>query len=163
MIRCVSALILLTACGGAETRRTARDADLQALGDSQAIQIIQETLQENGLAMGTGWEVDVGTSVIPVDVRIGTTTYGIEWVSPQDRANHDDVFPPPDPNGQLRLMGGEIDGTEAQVLVLEQRMYRYDPDLDRVAAGATGAAEVEGRLRRDVLDFVEYLRGQGAI
>lgn len=153
------------ACAGSQPpAEEPTEGELRIISEADAVGIIGETVRGRGATPETGWEVDIAVEdPILVDIRIGGTLYGIEWVSAQDRRAYGDALPDPDPNGQLRILPGAGDDAQAQVLVLDFRSYRYDPDADRVRHGAPGSREAESRLRRDVRDFLEYVRGQGAI
>ena len=161
----LAALTLLTvACGPSPRPRGPTDADLRSFTEAEAQQVIGEELAEAGVSVSAQWPVEVGAqSPFEVDIRLAQSDFGIEWVSPQDRHDHGDRIPEPDPSGQLRIMPGLGDDAAAQVLVLESTSYRYDPDLERVQRGSIGAAETESRLRRDVRDFLQYVRGQGGL
>ncbi len=160
----VPLLVVLCACGGATTRRSATAADLRDISEARANDMIEELFAEMGIPFSTQWNVDDGASEpFEVDFRVGDTLYGVEWVSPQDRVDYGDRIPEPDPTGQLQTLAGHGDDDGVQILVLDHVSYRYDPDRERVQAGATGVREVESRLRRDVRDFIEYVRGEGAL
>lgn len=156
----------LAGCGGSQTAPTAEaaEAELRIISEADAVGIIAETVQQSGIPPESGWNVDVAVEEpLHVDVRLQGTLYGVEWVSAQDRLDYGTAIPEPDPSGQLRILPGHGDDARAQILILDFRTYRYDPDDERVRAGATSAREAESRLRRDVRDFLEYVRGQGAI
>jgi hypothetical protein len=120
--------------------------------------------REAGVPVREGWPVVLGgREPISVDARIGATSFGLEFVDPQDRTDHADVFPEPRADGQLLLIEGRGQDDSARVLVLDHRSYRYDSDLDRVQRGAIGIREAEARLRRDLRDFLEHVRAEGAL
>lgn len=155
--------LLLVACGPAASARPASPADLRSISEARAIELIDQTLSEAGIQPRTGWTIDIGAEhPLDVDVRLANQRFGIEWVTPMDRDAYGEAIPQPDPTGQLRLLPGANADGQAQVLVLDERAYRFDPDLERVEHGATGARDVESRIGRDVRDFIEYVRGQGA-
>jgi hypothetical protein len=158
---------LAGACGPPPRPSRARDSDLRTLGETRALEMIREVTQESSIACGDAWRVDVGESdpeqLFDVDLRLADSAYGVEWVTSQDRADWGRAIPQPDRGGQLRIMPGARDDRSAQILILDERSYRYDPDSDRVRAGSVGPREAEDRLRRDVRDFLEYVRGQGAL
>ena len=162
--RLVLLALLAGACGGVERPRGPTEADLRSIHEAEAVDILTELLSESGVAASIHWEVNVGApEPFQVDLRLAQTSYGIEYVSPQDRHDHGERIPRPDPSGQLRIMPGAGDDAQAQILVLDHSTYRYDPDRERVQRGSTGPAEAEERLRRDLRDFLEYVRGQGAL
>lgn len=147
-------LLSLTAslgCGGAQTSGGNGEAGLRSLVESRALEVIREAATDSGVIVGEGFSADLNDGTIDVDFRLGTT-FGVEWVSAQDRAN-DPSLPQPPAGGQLRIIA-EPGGT--QILILESASYRYDPRRERVQAGATSAADVEARLRRDLRDFLVY-------
>lgn len=152
------------ACGPPPPPRVARGTDLRSLSEARAVELISEVLTDSSLAAEAGWAVGVGMpEALAVDIKLTGTTFGIEWVSAQDRQSFGDVVPEPAPSGQLRILPGDGDDATAQILVLEHATYRYDPDRQRVQHGAVGIREAESRLRRDIRDFLEYARGQGAL
>jgi hypothetical protein len=150
---------LFAACGN--TPPVTHALDLQSLTETRAIELIREVLGEVGLGYERSWPIRIGSGqALQVDVRLTETPFGIEWISPQDRVDHGAALPDPDPDGQLRIVpGGGPDG-QAQVLVLDHRSYRYDPRRENVDRGAPGFRDVESRVRRDLRDFLEYVRGQ---
>ncbi len=155
--------LVLAACGGPTVVPPASPADLRSISEARAIELIGQTLGEASTRPSTGWTIDIGAErPLEVDLRLDNTRFGIEWVTPLDRDAYGDTIPQPDPSGQLRILPGVDNDANAQILVLDERMYRFDPDLERVEHGATGARDVEGRIGRDVRDFIEYVRGQGA-
>lgn len=157
-------ICLACACGGPERRAPASAADLRSITETEGITLIREVMAENGVAAELGWEVNVGaTEPFAVDVRLAQTAFGVEFVSGQDRADHGDRIPHPDPSGQLRIMPGAGDDAQVQILVVDHRTYRYDPDRERVQRGSVGAAEAQDRLRRDLRDYIQYVRDQGAL
>jgi hypothetical protein len=163
--RALAVLALATvACGPPPRAEHVSPADLRDISEARAKEIIAEVAGEVGTALQAAWPVDVGEAEpFPVDFQIASSDYGIEWVSPQDHVDHGETIPEPDPSGQLKIMPGAGNDAGKQVVVLDHRTYRYDPDLERVQRGTTGAREAESRLRRDVRDFLEYVRGQGGI
>jgi hypothetical protein len=134
----------------------------RSLSESRAMELVREVLNESGIVYERRWDVEVGQGAsLPVDVRFSGSDFGIEWVSPQDRIDHGDSIPGPDADGQLRILPGVGANNGAQILVLDHESYRYDPHRQNVDRGATGVREVESRVRRDLRDFLEYVRGQG--
>lgn len=151
-------------CGGSSAPPPATAADLRDLTEARAGDMITEMMAELGIPVSPSWPVDDGHGEsFDADFRIADTVYGIEWVSPQDRLDYGDRIPAPDASGQLQTLAGHGADEGVQLLVLDHMSYRYDPDRERVQHGSTGIREVESRLRRDTRDFVEYIRGQGAL
>lgn len=159
-----STLLFLCACGSAQRPRGPSADELRTIHEQRAFELIQEVLDEAGVRAEHEWQIDIGApEPLDVDVRLGGTEFGIEWVSPQDREDYREAIPPPDPEGLLRILPGAGDDAQAQILVMHERMYRYDPDRERVQRGSTGVHEVEARVRTYVRDYLEYVRGQGAL
>ncbi len=160
---CIAALVFAS-CGPAPRPRGPTEDELRIITETEAQELLREALDSAGVPVQTEWQVDIGGgATLEVDMRLAQSDFGIEWVSPQDRQDHGDRLPHPDPSGQLRILPGAGTDAQAQILVLDHRSYRYDPDRERVQRGSTGAAEAEDRVRRDVRDYLEYVRGQGAL
>ncbi|MFK7998075.1 MAG: hypothetical protein AB8H86_00710 [Polyangiales bacterium] len=140
-----------SACGGAQTSTENTESGVRSLQESRALEVIREAATDSGASVGEGFTAEVSDGPIDVDLRLGST-FGVEWVSAQDRANSP-TLPEPPTGGQLRIIA-EPGG--AQILILESSSYRYDSRRERVQAGATSAADVEARLRRDLRDFLVY-------
>jgi hypothetical protein len=107
-----------------------------------------------------GWRVRLPERAdFEVDLRLGDTRFGVEWVSPADRATLGASLPEPDPSGQLRVVRGEAASEPALILLLDDRSYRL---AQRDAAEPAGEREreLEDRLRRDLHDFIDYAHSQ---
>lgn len=154
---------LALGCGSAPPAPAA-PPELRTLGESRALEIVSEVLSDEGVALGPAWTVRIARDTeIEIDARLARTNFGIEWVSLQDRTDLGDALPRPADNGQLRILPGIESDASVQVLVLEASAYSYTNEREHVQRGVPGAAEAEGRLRRDVRDFLEYVRGQGGL
>lgn len=154
------ALLLASSCGAAPPPR-AVDEETMELGEARALEVIEAKLTAAGVRTASGWEVDIGDeSRLRVDVRLGTGDFGIELVTRQDRVDNA-AIPAPPRTRELQILPGINDDSRAQILLLDERAYGFDPHVEHVQAGATSAQDAEGRLERDVADFIEYVRGQG--
>lgn len=151
----------LLACGGAPAGVASAPGELRTLPEARALAIVREALQEAGSPGGGAFPVEVGAEPIEVDVALSDVDgFGIEWVSASDRMGRADL-PEPLDDGQLRILPGTGEDAAKQILLLDERTYRFHPEREAVQGGATGMAEAELRLRRDVTDFVTYARGIG--
>jgi hypothetical protein len=151
-------------CGPAPLPEPPTEPELREISQARALDEIRGVLEQAGVDYQRGWSIDIdGAQPLEVDFRLSGSKLGIEWVSPQDRADYGDALPTPDPDGQLRVLPGADADANAQVLILDHRTYEYSPDPEDVQRGALGIRAAESRLRRDVRDFLEYCRGQGAI
>lgn len=154
--------IALLACGGPQGGSAGEPGELRTLPEARAIAIVRDALREAGAGAGGAFTIAVGSEPLEVDVALmDIPRFGIEWVSANDRATRDDL-PLPLDDGQLRILPGTGDDAATQILLLDERTYRFSPDREAVQSGAHGMAEVELRLRRDVTDFVTYARGIGS-
>lgn len=166
-VRLCSTLLLLLGGCGPQSRGTAAgpaEAEVRTLSEGRALTLIGEVFAEEGVPLSSGWALTVGQDTpLSVDLRVGSTHYGIEWMSPQDRADLGDAVPGPTDNGQLRLVPGRDGETDAQVWVLEHSRYEFANEREHVQSGVAGAGDAEARLRQDARDFLHYVRGQGAL
>ena len=139
-------------------------ANLRVLDEHRALTIIGEVLAEEAIAVGPAWSVDIAPGAsLEVDYRLGTSSYGIEWISEQDRADLANALPDPASDGQLRIVPGMGENANAQVLLLDHAAYQFANEREAVQGGVPAARETEERLRRDVRDFLHYVRGQGGL
>ena len=161
-------LVSIAGCGPTSSHAAStgpsEPANVRTLDENRALELIAEVLAEESVAPGAAWSSDIGhPEPLAVDLRLASSTYGIEWMSPQDRADFGEAIPEPDPGGQLRIVpgGGADDG--AQILILDHSSYEFANEREHVQRGVPAARESEERLRRDVRDFLHYVRGQGAL
>ena len=150
--------LLLTACGGHRPAVSFETSEFEDLTEGRATEICLEVAADRQLTFETGWVVNLGRgAAVPVDLRVAGTEFGLEWVTAADRSTHGTILPEPATEDQLVLAGGAGEDSEAQVLVLDHRSYRFHPDPDAVQRGATGVREVEARLARDVREFLTHV------
>ncbi len=158
------ASLMAPGCGGATTS-SPTSATERTLSETRALMLISEVLAEQGIPRGPLWVVPIGGGqAIEVDLRLAQSSFGIEWMSPQDRADLGDAVPGPADGDRLRIVPGTGEGHEnSQILILEHSTYDYVNEREHVEAGRAGARETEERLRRDVIDFIHYVQGQGGL
>jgi len=157
-------LFAVAACGPPPAPRTPRASDFRTLSQTRGLELVDEALRDAGVSASAAFPVDIGEGhMLEVDRRLAGGPFAIEWISPQDRENVGDLLPGPAPGGQLRIAPGAGDQANVQILLLEHGTYRYDPDRHRVERGAPSIREAESRVRRDIRDFIEYVRGQGGL
>jgi hypothetical protein len=158
------AAVLAMACNKQPPPAASLPSSHHVLDGSEASIIILETLMGYNIDTHRGWSVDIASEA-PLDVsfRIAATPYGIAWVGPQEVEDHGLALPDPDQTDRLLILPGHGEDADARILILDHRNYRYEQDADRVRGGARGRGEAEGRLRRDVRDFVAHVRAEGAL
>jgi hypothetical protein len=159
--------VALAGCADAQRPRPAYASapELRSLKESDAIALIDELLREARWQPVPSWTVEVPPyAELEVDVRLGDTSFGIEWVSEEDRERYGGLLPAPDPDGQLRLLTGA--GSDPQgrplILVLDHETYRFANQHAQVE-GIHDLHDAEELLRRDLTDFIEYARSQGRL
>ena len=157
LARAVVLTTLACACGSSERRSLDRPKPtLVPMPESRALELIDGWLTESAWIGRPGWVVAISDRAhLEVDLRLGNSNFGIEWVSDEDRDRYGSALPPPAPEGQLRLFHSK-DG--AQVLILDQEVYRSPRErtLDRSMV----LSDAEMRLRRDLMDFIAYVERQ---
>ncbi len=136
------------------------------LTEDQALAAIQEALVRAGVPARRSLPVILpgGAEPVPleVDVHFGVPPFGIEWVTAQERERYGAVLPASSPTSPLRIVAANGAAGSVQVLVLDEGAYRYEANALLVQRGAPGIEDAEQRVRRDVTEFVEYVRDQGA-
>lgn len=153
-------LMLLAGCGaGAPTPTRAGAPEPRLLSETQALLAMREALQEHGTLAQSATTLTLEGVPLHADVRFGQPPYAIEWATAEDRA-HQDV-PEAGPDAPLRIVSARDGAQPVQVLVLDERAYGYEGNSLLVQRGAPNLEDAERRLRRDVSDFVEYVRDQG--
>ena len=160
--RLLSAALLLSGCGAAPPVACVPDA-YEELPESHALAVIQEELRAIAVDTSPNWTISAGRTQAGIDLRLRGSAFGIEWVSAADRRSAPELWPEPAPGGNLTLLPGAGRDARAQVLVIDHGAFRFDRDRERVQHGCVGLTEVEGRLRREVRDFVHYARTQGGL
>lgn len=167
LILAVASLPLAPACGASSGSQAGASeaANVRTLDENRALALISDVLAEEGIAPGPQWTVPVAHQrELEVDIHLASSHYGIEWMSPQDRADFGDVILGPAPEGRLRIVPGFGEGrTDDQVLILEHTTYEFVNEREQVQRGLASARETEVRLGRDVRDFIHYVRGQGGL
>ncbi|HEY6880279.1 MAG TPA: hypothetical protein VI299_19785, partial [Polyangiales bacterium] len=93
------------------------------------------------------------------EVRFGDPPFAIEWATAEDRAHR--KLPPATPDSPLQIVSASDGSRPVQVLVLDEQAYAYEGNSLLVQRGAQGIEDAERRVRRDVTDFVNYVRDQG--
>jgi hypothetical protein len=131
------------------------------LGEARAVEVIVAALRREGVEATGDWSVEVGgPEPLRVDLRLGGGSFGIEYVTRQDREDVPDL-PAAPRQPELQILPGHGPDERAQVLLLDELAYRFYPGLEQAHDGRRSARQAEGRLARDVADFVVYVRGQG--
>ncbi len=159
LIACCFALPVFGCVASAVPVRHAEPEQLSALPESQAIALIDDCLAQARLTPKPGWAVQLPQHAgdLSVDIRVGVAPVGIEWVSQADREQYGRTLPPPDPSGQLRVMQAK-DG--ALILLLDQASYRFERSGPQAWVASRDLDSTEDRLKRDVQDFIAYVKSQ---
>jgi hypothetical protein len=173
MLRVLLPAVLIACASGPQAAQPPPEAlepaNLRSLDEGQAIALLERLLLEEKLRPVPGWQIALPKRAdFEVDLRLGDTGFGIEWVSAQDRSRYGSLLPAPGPGGQLRLLSGaEGEQKPALILVLDHESYRFVA-RDRAPTAHLHARppddaqvrDVEQRLRRDLTDFLVYARSQ---
>jgi hypothetical protein len=150
----------LAGCGGAPPV-AAPPPRPQELGEARALEVIAATLREQGVATSGDWSADVGgAEPLRVDLHLGDGPFGIEYVTRQDREDVPDL-PAAPREPELQILPGHGPDARVQVLLLDELAYRFYAGVEHAHDGRRSARQAEGRLARDVADFMAYVHGQG--
>jgi hypothetical protein len=132
----------------------------RVLREAQGLLAVREALlSEGALAEGQA-ELTLAGQPFHADICFGDPAFAIEWVSADDRAQGVQL-PQARAESPLQIVSAERAAQAIQVLILDERAYGYEGNSLLVQRGAPGIDEAEQRVRRDVSDFVDYVRDQG--
>ncbi|RLB52849.1 MAG: hypothetical protein DRI90_21755 [Deltaproteobacteria bacterium] len=142
-------LALTTACGPAQTRP---ETALKPLEERRARGIIEQAVLDNGYRPLKGRVVKLadGTDMTE-DMALEGEVYGIAYISAREAEMLGKSLPKRNPESeQLRLVRGT---GGAIILLLWEADYRYDAGEEHT----TTAVAAEGKLSRDVADFILHV------
>jgi hypothetical protein len=156
--------LALSACGGAQSGGNAAEPP-RALDEARAMELAAEVFAEYGVQGEAHREVHLGTVDFEVDLSVVDKPVGIELVTDFDRPTLGPVLRGGGRSGGLRVIAVDERRRRRRtdVLFLDDRGYRYDPNPLETAGGATTIQEIEGRFRRDLRDFLEHERTAGQL
>ncbi|HEY6878824.1 MAG TPA: hypothetical protein VI299_12430 [Polyangiales bacterium] len=129
------------------------------LTETQALLAVREALVGAGALAQGATTLTLDGAPLHAEVRFGDPPFAIEWATADDRAHRN--LPKPAPENPLQIVSASDGSQPVQVLVLDERAYAYEGNSLLVQRGAQGIEDAERRVRRDVTDFVNYVRDQG--
>jgi hypothetical protein len=135
-------------------------AEPRTLSETQGLLAAREALLGAGALAEGGVDLTLAGQPLRADIRFGDPPVAIEWVSADDRAHRADL-PQATPESPLQIVSASAGERTIQVLVLDERAYGYEGNALLVQRGAAGIDDAERRVRRDVADFLDYVRDQG--
>lgn len=128
------------------------------------MRVIDEVLRERGLAAVRGQRFRISARRdFDCDAFIGPSRHCIEFVVNADREVFGQFLPRASRPGAIVVAPGVDDSRGADVLVLDDRDYAYDPDPERAGEGRQTLQEIEDRLRRTLIDYITWLRENGRL
>lgn len=159
--RVLALAFVVTACGGAQ--RTETHA-LQPLPESRALEVIVEAYRQVGVEPEFHRRIQLqGGREMEIDVATQGHDHGVEFVQAQDRADFGASLPQRRTEGSLLTLTGVGPDAAVDVLLLDDREFMYEPEVEHAGAGRPTMLEVEDRLRRAVVDYLTYLRTHGQL
>jgi hypothetical protein len=161
-----ASLIALTllGCGGSDPQPHDVAAP-RALDEARFLEIAagvlteyQVTGEQNRPIQAVGVDGD-----FDADIGVRGKNVAIEYVSDADRVRLGGALPARAPAGALRVLAAtdSTSGAPVDVLILEDTDYKYDPDPAQSGGRGPTVQEVEGRLERDLRDFMQSERQAG--
>ena len=155
-------LLLLASCASTASTGVA-DLAMRALEPPRFQRAVAEALDARGLALGPGRAVRIASRrELRCAVCVGGTRHCVAFLSAADRVTLGPFLPPRAGDAIVSAPGAEAD-RGAQVLVLDEEDFRYQPDASRASAQEPSVTEVEDRVRRRVLDWLAWLASQGSL
>jgi hypothetical protein len=157
----VGFVFALAGCGGAQH---AAAAPLRPLEESRAIDVILEAFQRAGVTPELHRRIGLaGGRQMEIDVATAGHDHGVEYIQEQDRLDFGDALPQRQHPDSLLTCVGVGEDARVDVLLVEDRDFRYEPDPSRSGPGRPTNIEVEDRLRQTVVDYLTYLRQHGQL
>lgn len=150
------------ACSGSQHRYG--DSATRPLEEVRAERVIADALQSQGMRAEMHRRIRVtGRREIESDFTLAGTRHGIEYMSAGDRATLGSAIPTRARPDALRVIAGVEGDQGADLLLLDDQDYVYEPDPDRAGPDRPSVMEVEDRLRRVIVDYVSWLRANGRL
>lgn len=156
-------VVLLGACATTQTGSTG-DGAMRALESARLERAVLDAASSRGLGTAAPRSVRIATRrEIACAVCIGATRHCVAFLSAAELARLRGFIPRSEtPDALISVPGASAD-QGAQVLVLAQEDFRYQPDAQRVSEAEPGVHEIEDRARRRVTDWLTWLSSQGAL
>ncbi len=137
---------------------------MRPLEEVRALRVIERALTDRGLRPERGRRFQLAARRdLECDVAIAGSRHCLEFVVAEDRAAFGQFLPRASRPGGLVVAPGAERDRGADMLVLDDNDYRYDPDPETVGAGRPAVLEVEDRLYRALVDYVTWLRENGRL
>jgi hypothetical protein len=146
------ALLFLAACAGQEAKQP---NPMRSIDERRAVPIIAQAYQDSGQTPSEGREIRLTTGKsIHVDVGTAGRKYGVAYLTAGDLSGLDPKadLPPHAPGGDLPVVQGAGDDSDAVILILFAPDYQYDDLAGEQHESTTITAEK--KLSRDVRDFL---------
>lgn len=163
--RALAALLCATlASCASHPGRGVADLAMRPLETPRFQRAVGEALEARGLSLGQGRLVRIASRrELPCAVCVGGTPHCVAFLAAADRARLG-PFLPQRTSAEMIVSAPGSDGDRgAQVLVLDEDDYRYQPDPSRASAQEPTVTEIEDRVRRQVLDWLAWLASQGSL
>src|SRR5258706_6481436 len=145
------AFLFLAACAGQEAKQP---NPMRSIDERRAIPIIAQAYQDSGQNPSEGRDIRLSTGkTLHVDVGTAGRKYGVAYLTSGDLAGLDPKtdLPPHTPGGDLPVVQGASDDSDAVILLLFAPDYQYD-DLSADQHEST-TITTEKKLAGDVRDF----------
>src|SRR5437660_3991053 len=146
------ALLFLAACAGQEAKQP---NPMRSTDERRAIPIIAQAYQDSGQNPAEGRDIRLSTGkTLHVDVGTAGRKYGVAYLTSGDLSTLDPKtdLPPHTPGGDLPVVQGAGDDSDAVVLLLFAPDYQYDDLAGEQHERATITAEKDpARDGRDSL------------
>lgn len=152
-------LVMLASCAATVPSTRVGAPEPRVLSETQALLAVREALLSAGALAAGDTTLTLDGEPLHADIRFGDPPFAIEWATADDRTHGS--LPAATPDSPLQIVSASDGSQMIQVLVLDERAYAYEGNSLLVQRGAQGIEDAERRVRRDVTDFVNYVRDQG--
>jgi hypothetical protein len=152
------ALLFLAACAGQEAKQP---NPMRSIDERRAIPIIAQAYQDSGQSPAEGRDMRLSSGkTLHIDVGTAGRKYGVAYLTNGDLSGLDPKadLPPHTPGGDLPVVQGVGEDSDAVILLLFAPDYQYDDLAGEQHESTTITAEK--KLSRDVRDFLVQARAR---
>ncbi len=155
----IATLCTLAAFAACSAPQQTALAPLRPLPESRALEVILDAFRQVGVEPELHRRIHIQHNrELEIDVATRGHNHGVEYIMEQDRTDFGDALPRRRTADSLLTVVGIGPDANVDVLLLQDTDFRYEPIPEQNNESRPTLIEVEDRLRRNVVDYLTYLR-----